>query len=186
MVALSTGSVDSWTNSSPLRSSSKPSVRNVSAGWTSFSRNHAEQAFSVCRISRTLSRARRIFCPVFPMVVNPSCTRSLGVGHPMGVKLAGLHGFTDGPLTGGVSQGALTSPVAGVAAYEAETALPESPVQGARPRGRLASGRGSAACRMNLTACGNASVAERHDIKKRATAGMLLEAEYIFLSRPNL
>ena len=101
----------------------------------------------------------------------------------MGVKLAGLHGFTDGPLTGGVSQRALTSPVA---AYEAETALPESPVQGARPRGRLASGRGSAACRMNLTACGNAGVAERHDIKKRATAGMLLEAEYIFLSRPNL
>jgi hypothetical protein len=39
---------------------------------------------------------------------------------------------------------------------------------------------------MNLTACGNASVAEKHDIKKRATAGMLLEAEYIFLSRPNL
>jgi len=39
---------------------------------------------------------------------------------------------------------------------------------------------------MNLTACGNASVAERHDIKKRVTAGMLLEAEYIFLSRPNL
>ncbi len=104
----------------------------------------------------------------------------------MGVKLAGLHGFTDGPLTGGVSQRALTSPVAAVAAYEAETALPESPVQGARPRGRLASGRGSAACRMNLTACGNAGVAERHDIKKRATAGMLLEAEYIFLSRPNL
>jgi len=39
---------------------------------------------------------------------------------------------------------------------------------------------------MNLTACGNATVADRHDIKKRATAGMLLEAEYIFLSRPNL
>src|SRR5260370_5507361 len=62
------GSLDVRTNSSPLRSTSKLSVRKMSAGFESFSRNHAEHAFSVSRISRTFSRARRIFCPAFPIL----------------------------------------------------------------------------------------------------------------------
>jgi hypothetical protein len=39
---------------------------------------------------------------------------------------------------------------------------------------------------MNLTACGNATVPERLDIKKSATARILPGAEYIFFSRPDL
>jgi len=98
-----------------------------------------------------------------------------------------LQRFTDGTFNGGVSQREFTSPVDGVAAYGAETALPESPMQGARPTGKLASGRGSAARRMNLTVCGNTTVPERLDIiKRRTTARMFLRAEYIFLSRPDL
>src|SRR5437899_8797981 len=100
--------LDSLTEASPLRSISKLSVRKVSAGFVSFSRNHAEQVFSVCRISRTFSRARRIFCPGFPMDARYSCTRSLGGLHPGCAGLEGLQGFadgtiTDGTITGGVS-----------------------------------------------------------------------------------
>jgi hypothetical protein len=40
---------------------------------------------------------------------------------------------------------------------------------------------------MNLTDCGNAAVPERLDrIRSKATARILLGAEYIFLSRPDL
>jgi hypothetical protein len=39
---------------------------------------------------------------------------------------------------------------------------------------------------MNLTACGNATVPERLDIKTTATARKLRGAEYIFISRPDL
>src|SRR5882762_809887 len=140
------GSFDCKTKSSAFPSTAKLSVRNVAAGFGSLPRNQAEQAFSVCRIPKTLSRARRIFWPGFPMTARSSCTRSLGAWHPIRVKLAGLHGFTDGTLTGGV----------------------------------LASGRGSAARRMKLTPCGNATVPERQDINRRATARMLRGAEYIF------
>src|SRR5882762_1141317 len=114
---MSPGLLDSRTNSSPLRSTVKLTVRKVSAGFGSFSRNHAEQAFSVCRISRTLSRARRIFCPGFPMDARYSCTRSLGGLHPACARLEGLQGFTDGAITdgaitGGMSQGESASPLA--------------------------------------------------------------------------
>jgi hypothetical protein len=50
----------------------------------------------------------------------------------------------------------------------------------------LATGRGAAAWWINLTACGNVTVPERLDIKRRATARMLPRAEYIFFSRPDL
>src|SRR5882762_88721 len=178
-------SLDSRTNSSPWRSTSKLSVRKISAAFESFSRNHAEQAFSACRISRTLSRARRIFWPDFPILAKSSCTRSLGAGHPVCAGLAGLHGFTDGTLTGGASQGELRSPFAMVAACGAGTTLPGSLVH-ARPSGKLARGRGSAAWPMKLTACGSATVPERLDAKRTATARKLRGAEYIFLSRPDL
>src|SRR6267143_1092252 len=138
------GSLDSWTNSSPRRSTSKLSVRKMSAGFESFSRNHAEQAFSACRISRTLPRARRIFWPEFPILAKSSCTRSLGTGHPVFAGLAGLHGFTDGTLTGG-AHGELRSPFAMVAAFGAAAALPGSLMHGARPRGMLGRGGGSVA-----------------------------------------
>src|SRR6266699_4397749 len=193
---MSPGFLDSRTNSSPLRSTAKLSVRKVSAGFESFSRNHAEQAFSVCRIARTLSRARRIFCPVFPLVARSSCTRSLRASHPVCAKPVGLHGFADGTLIGGASHVGVSlrsapsgdeaeSPVAAVAAFES-TALLESFVHGARPIVRLASGRGSAARRMNFTACGNAAVPEKHNTKGSATARILRRAEYIFVSRPDL
>jgi hypothetical protein len=39
---------------------------------------------------------------------------------------------------------------------------------------------------MNLTLCGSASVPERLNIIKIATARMLLGVEYIFCSRPDL
>src|ERR1700674_369144 len=121
------------------------------------------------------------------MLANSFCTRSLGALHPVCDGLEGLHGFTDGILAGGVSQREFTSPVAGVAAYGARTALPESLAQGARPSGMLASGGGSAVRRMNLTDCGNAAVPERLDrIKSRATARIFLGAEDIFFSRPDL
>src|SRR5260370_4739535 len=174
------GSVDLRTNSSPFRSTSKLSVRKVAAGFESFSRNHAEHAFSLSRISRTFSRARRIFCPGFPILAKSPCTRSLGARHPICSWLAGLHGFANGTLTRGVSQGEPGSPLAKVAAFESAAAPTASLMHGARPRGKLASGRGSAARRMNLAACGNATVAERLAMKRTATARMFLSAEYIF------
>jgi len=108
----------------------------------------------------------------------------------------GLHGFADGTLIGGASHVGVSlrsapsgdeaeSPVAAVAAFES-TALLESFVHGARPIVRLASGRGSAARRMNFTACGNAAVPEKHNTKGSATARILRRAEYIFISRPDL
>src|SRR6266550_9361108 len=120
------------------------------------------------------------------MVARSSCTRSLGAWHPICAGLEALHGFTDGTFTDGVSQGEPRSLPAAVAACGAGTALPESLVQGARPTSRLASGRGSAARRMSLTACGNATVPEKLDIIRRTRARMFLGAEYIFLSRPDL
>src|SRR5712691_4930692 len=120
------------------------------------------------------------------MAGRSSCTRSLGAWHPICAGLEALHGFTDGTFTG-VLQGELRSLLAAVVACGAVTALPESLAQGARPTSMLASGRGSAARRMNLTACGNATVPERLDmIKRRVTAGMFLRAEYISISRPDL
>src|SRR5229473_3313385 len=139
---MSLGSLDLRTNSSPLRSTSKLSVRNVAAGFESFSRNHAEHAFSVCRISRTLSRARRIFCPCLPLAARSPRIRSRGGLHPARARLAESHGFTGRALTGAVSQGEFESPVAGVAALGLESA--ESAVQRVRLTCRLASGRGSA------------------------------------------
>src|SRR6266478_2536174 len=120
------------------------------------------------------------------MVARSSCTRSLGAWHAICAGFEALHGFTDDTFTGGVSQDEPRSLPAAVAACGAGTALPESLVQGARPTSMLASGRGSAARRMNLTACGNATVPERLDIIRRTTARMFLGAEYIFLSRPDL
>ena len=113
------------------------------------------------------------------MATSSSCTRSLGASHPLCPGLPGSHGFTAGTLTGGVSHGAPASLLAVAAAYGAATALPESGEQGALPTGMLESGRGSAALRMNLTACGNATVPERLDTISKATARVLLEAEYI-------
>src|SRR5437016_3884900 len=180
------GSFDCKTKSSAFPSKAKLSVRNVFAGFESFPRNQAEQAFSVCRISRTLSRARRIFWPGFPIAARSSCTRSLGALQPTCARLAGLHGFTGGALAGGVSQDGFMSPDAGVDASGAERALPDSLVHGALPRGRLASSGGSAARRMKLTPCGDATLPERHDRMGRATARMLRGAEYISFSPPDL
>src|SRR6267154_5024036 len=109
--------LDSLTLSSPLRSISKLSVRNVAAGFESFSRNHAEHAFSVCRISRTLSRARRIFCPCLPLAASSPGIQSRGALHPARARLAESHGFTGRALTGGVSQGEREAPGAGGAAW---------------------------------------------------------------------
>src|SRR5213594_4555193 len=102
------------------------------------------------------------------MATKSSCTRSLGASHPTchGLAAAGLHGFTGGTLTDGVSHGALGSLVTEVAGYAATTALAEPIVQGARPEDMLANGRGSAARRMNLTPCENVSVPERLDITR--------------------
>jgi hypothetical protein len=163
----------------------------VSAGFGSFSRNHVEQAFSVSRISRTLSRARRIFRPGFPMDSRYSCTRSLGGLHPASAGLEGLQGFTDGAIidgaiTGCVSQGESASLLAVVAAYEMTAGLSKSLMQGAPPADTLASGGGSLAWRMNLAACGNAVVPEKLEMKNSATARMLRWAEYITFSRPDL
>ena len=163
MIMLLT-SLDSRTNPSPWRSTSKLSVRKVPAGFESFSRNHAEQAFSAYRISRTFSRARKIFCPGFPIRVKPSCTRSFGTGHPLCAGLEALHGFTEGTLTVGASQGEPRSPLAAFAAFESAAALPGRLVQGARPRVVLTTSTGSAARRMKLTACGTATVPERFKI----------------------
>src|ERR1700674_3798025 len=120
------------------------------------------------------------------MAARSSCTGSLRAGHPICPAFAGLQRLTDGTLPGGVSQGEPESAVAARPASGTESAPPASPVQGARSTGRLASGRGSAALRMNLTACGNATVPERLEIKSKTTAGMLRGAEYIFFSRPDL
>src|SRR5260370_40448273 len=110
------------------------------------------------------------------MATSSSCTRSLGASHPVCPGLAGLHGLTVGTLTGGVSHAAPASLLTAVAAYGAATALPESREQGALPTGMLESGRGSAAFRMNLAACGNAAVPERLDTISKATARTLLRA----------
>src|SRR6267378_2587229 len=158
-------SFQACTNTSPRRSTAKSRVRKVAAGSASFSRSHAEQVFSVCRISKTLSRARRIFWPVFPMAANSSGTRSLGASHPTCPGLtAELHGLMGDTLTVGVSHGAPESGVADLAAYLAETGPPNSIAQGARPADTLARGSGSAASRMKLTACGNDGLPERFTV----------------------
>src|SRR5882757_7797870 len=118
-------------NASPLRSIRKLSVRKVAAGFESLPRNHAEHAFSVCRISRTLSRARIIFWPGLPLVARSSSMRSRDGLHPARARLAESHGFTGRTLTGGVSQGELASPVARVTTLGLESALAISAVQGA-------------------------------------------------------
>jgi len=97
-----------------------------------------------------------------------------------------MQGFTGGTLTDGVSHGAFASLVAEVAVYPATTALPGSILQGARLEDMFAIGRGSAALRINLTACGNAAVPQRLDRIRIATARILLGVEYIFFSRPDL
>src|SRR5260370_15909322 len=121
MVMLS-GALDSRMNSSPWRSTTYVSVQKVSAGFRSFSRNHTEQAFSASRISRTFSRARRIFRPGFPMHSRHSCTRSLGGLQSAYARLEGLQGLTDGAIIGGavtsgVSQGDSASLLAAAAGY---------------------------------------------------------------------
>ena len=67
------------------------------------------------------------------MLANSSCTRSLGALHPVCDGLEGSHGFTVGPLNGGVSQRELTSSVAGVAAFGTAAVFAGSLVHGARP-----------------------------------------------------
>src|SRR5437899_2321454 len=111
------------------------------------------------------------------MAANSSCTRSLGGSHPICWSFtAGLHGFTGCTLTVGVSHGAPASLIPEMAAYVATAAFPASVVQGARPADILAKGRGSAASRINLTACGNDGVPERFAMisMRIATARMLL------------
>src|SRR6267142_230025 len=84
---------DSLTESSPLRSISKLSVRNVAAGFESFSRNHAEHTFSVCRISRTLSRAQN-FLPLFALGRQVSWNKIPGrsaPGSPQAWRIARVH-----------------------------------------------------------------------------------------------
>ena len=120
------------------------------------------------------------------MVARSSCTGSLRALHPTCAGLAGLHGFTDGTLTGGVSHGDSASSLASAVSFGGETVLPKSLVQGARSTGKLASERGSAVWRMNLTVSGNATVPERLETRTIATARMLRRAEYIFISRPDL
>src|SRR6266481_6573535 len=189
MVMLS-GVLDSRMDSSPWRSTTYVSVRKVSAGFGSFSRNHAAQAFSVSRISRTFSRARRIFRPGFPMDSRYSCTRSLGELQPACAGLEGLQGLSDGAITedvitGGVSQGESASLLAAAAGYGVTGGLSERLMQGALSTAALASGGASAALRINLAACGNAVVPEKLEIKSSATARMLRWAEYITFSRPD-
>ena len=178
---MESGSLDSWTKSTPLRSTSNLRVRKVTAGFASFSRNHAEQAFSLCRISRTLSRARRIFCPRFPLVARSSCTRSLGGSHPVCARLEGLHGFTEGALTAGKSaQDELASLAVGAPANRTAPVFSKFVIHAAGRADELPGGRGSAGCPMNLRPCGNADVPAKFDTKISATARMLRWAEYIF------
>src|SRR5260370_16598758 len=176
----------STTYSCPWPSSVKLSVRKVAAGFASFSRNQAVQAFPVSRIQRTFSRARRIFCPSFPIITKFSRTRSLEALHPNFVRLEGSHGFTVGAVTGCVSQLGLSSSGAGVAGLETPTGFPSSFVYDAGPRGALARGSGSAAGRMNFVICARVSLPEKFNTNKRATARMLQVAEYIFFSCPDL
>src|SRR5258708_15860395 len=120
------------------------------------------------------------------MLARSSCTASLGAGQPLCAGPAGPQGFTDGALPGGVAHGESRPPLAAVAAFESAAALRGSLVHGARLRVMFARGKGFAAWRMNFTACGNAAVPQRFDIKKTAMAGMLRVTEYIFFSRPDL
>src|SRR5258707_11857025 len=111
-------------SSSPWRSSSKRSVRNVAAGFESFSRNQALQLFSAPRISRTFSRARETFCPDFPIAFRSACTRSLSTLHPVQVRFAGSHGLSAGIAEGGAPHEVGASPVMsgsarGTAAFQA-------------------------------------------------------------------
>src|SRR4029077_6223722 len=149
---------DSRMESFPLRSISKPRVLNVAAGSGSFSRNHAEQAFSLCRISRTLSRARKIFWPCLPLAAKSSCTGSRGGLHPGCAAFTDAQGFTGRILGTGMSHGMLELSVAGEEAFVLENAFPESVAHNDRPAARVASGTGSAIWWMKFTPCGNAAL----------------------------
>src|SRR5260370_15325874 len=175
----------SRTYSCPLLHSTKLSVRKVAAGFASFSRNQSVQAFPVSRISRTFSRARRIFCPSFPIVAKFSCTGSLEALHPNFFIFERSQGFTVGTITGGVSQLELRSTTVGVAAFETATAFNGSSAHGAGSRGSLVKGRGSAAGRMNFANCATAPLPEKLNTNKSTTARTLRLAEYIFFSRPD-
>src|SRR5882724_7829485 len=120
-----------------------------------------------------------------------SCAKSLGGLHPGCAGPEGLQGFadgtiSDGTITGGVSQRESASLLPAAAAYRVTGTLPESLMQGTGPPGTLASGRGSAGWRMNLTACGNAAVPGKVEIKNSVTARILRWAEDITFSRPDL
>jgi hypothetical protein len=77
----------------------------VAAGSGSLVRYHSVQAFSVCRISSTFSRAFMMVFPCFPIVFKSSCTKSLGAGHPVDAWLDGPQGTIAVSLNAGWSQG---------------------------------------------------------------------------------
>src|SRR5260370_41120626 len=91
------------------------------------------------------------------MSVRSYCTRSLGASHPVCPGLAGLQGFTAGIVTDGGSHGAAALPATAITASGVAAPPPDTFLHGARPGHMVPRGKGAAAGRMKLPACGKAA-----------------------------